>query len=116
MGLIKIEGIRLYAYHGCMEEEGKIGGNYIVDVELETDFDQAMQTDKLSATVDYVKVYGIVKAQMAVRSKLIEHVAGRIAAELRQSFPEIANGKIKVTKLNPPMNGDVEKVCMEVEI
>ena len=79
MQTINIRGIRLYAYHGCMEEEAIIGGDYIVNVQLKGDFSAAAKSDNLNETADYVLVYKIVKEEMAIRSKLIEHVAERIA-------------------------------------
>jgi len=78
MNKILVEGIKVYAYHGCLEEEGKIGCNYIVDVTMETDFMKAAIADDLKQTIDYVTVYTIVKKEMAIRAKLIEHVGLRI--------------------------------------
>ncbi|HEY0029734.1 MAG TPA: dihydroneopterin aldolase [Bacteroidia bacterium] len=112
MNKILVEGIRVYAYHGCLEEEGKIGANYIVDVIMETDFSEAAETDDLSKTIDYVIVYDTVKAQMAIRSKLIEQPAQRIMDELKKQFPSLKKTEVKVTKLNPPMNGNVERVSV----
>jgi dihydroneopterin aldolase len=114
MNKILVEGIKLYAYHGCLEEEAKIGADYIVDVIIETDFKEAAQTDDLTKTIDYVIVYNIVKEQMAVRSKLIEHVAKKISDALKKQFPELQKIEVKVTKLNPPINGQVEKVSVVV--
>lgn len=112
MNKILVEGIKLYAYHGCMEEEGKIGGNYIVDVILETDFLEAAETDDLTKTIDYVVVYNIVKKQMAIRSLLIEHVGKRIITELKKELRGLLKVDLKITKLNPPMNGDVHSVSI----
>jgi len=112
---IGIEGIKLYAYHGCLEEEAKIGANYIVDVYLETDFSKAVKTDDLNQTIDYCVVYEIVKEEMALRSKLIEQVAARIHASISRSFRTVISARVRVTKLSPPMNGNVEKVYVEVE-
>jgi 7,8-dihydroneopterin aldolase/epimerase/oxygenase len=114
MNKILVEGIKLYAYHGCLEEEAVIGSEYIVDIVLETDFTEAAQTDDLSKTIDYVIVYNIAKAQMAIRSKLIEHVAQRILNELKKEFTTLKKTEVKVTKINPPMNGHVEKVSVVV--
>jgi 7,8-dihydroneopterin aldolase/epimerase/oxygenase len=111
---IQVEGIKVYAYHGCLPEEAKIGCNYIVDVMMETDFTEAAKTDDLSKTIDYVTVYTIVKAQMAIRSKLIEQVGQRIVDELRKQLNGIKNLEVKVTKLNPPMNGNVERVSIVI--
>lgn len=112
MNKILVEGIKIYAYHGCLEEEGKIGTNYIVDVTLETDFTEAAKNDDLKKTIDYLIVYDIVKAQMAIRSKLIEQVGQRIVDELKKQFFTLKKVEVKVTKLNPPMNGDVERVSI----
>lgn len=114
MHKILVEGIKLYAYHGCLEEEGRIGADYMVDVVMETDFTLAAQTDDLTKTIDYVIVYQIVKKQMAIRSNLIEQVGQRIVEELKTTFREIHKLEVKVTKLNPPMNGNVEKVSIQI--
>ena len=109
-----VEGIKLYAYHGCMKEEAVIGGNYIVDVCIEADMSKPSKTDNLNDAIDYVTVYEIVKKEMSVRSKLIEHVAQRILNKLKKIFSKAECIEIKVTKLNPPIEGDVEKVCVVV--
>jgi dihydroneopterin aldolase len=115
MHLITVEGINVYAYHGCLEEEGKIGGNYRVDVYMKTNFAEAALLDDLSKTIDYVEVYDIVKAEMAIRSKLIEHVGQRIMDRLQQRIKNLKSCRVRVTKYNPPMNGDIEKVSIEIE-
>lgn len=111
---INIEGIKLYGFHGCLEEEARIGGNYIVDVYITTDFSEAAKTDDLQKTVDYCAVYEIAKREMAVRSKLIEQVCQRIFDRIKSELKGIDVLHVKVTKLVPPMNGDVEKVSVEV--
>ena len=111
---INIEGIKLYAYHGCLEEEAKIGGNYIVDVYITTDISDAAKTDDLTKTIDYCTVYEIAKAEMAIRSKLIEQVCQRIYDKLKSDLKGIKTLHVKLTKLVPPMNGDVEMVSVEV--
>lgn len=115
MGIINVTGIKLYAYHGCLEEEAIIGGQYVVDVKIETDFLRAQVEDDLSQTVDYVTVYNIVKTQMAIRSKLIEHAAALIAGGLIKQIPAIQHVEVTVTKINPPMNGDVKEVSVTVK-
>ncbi len=112
---IAVEGIKLYAYHGCLEEEAKIGGNYVVDVYLETDFSEAAKTDDLTKTIDYCAVFEIVKKEMAIRSKLIENVGIRIHRSVTKTFTNVTKTRVRVTKLGPPMNGNVEKVFVEIE-
>lgn len=114
MHQILVEGIHLYAYHGCLEEEGKIGSNYIVDVTMLTDFTEAAQTDDLTKTIDYVVVYRIAREEMAIRAKLLEQVAQRIVKRLKKEFAQLQKVDVKVTKLNPPMNGNVERVSVVI--
>ncbi len=114
MHKIIVEGIKVFAYHGCLEEEAKSGTHYTVDVWMETDFSEAAKTDDLTKTIDYVTVYDIVKKQMAIRSKLIEQVGQRIVDELKSEFNTLHKLEVKVTKHNPPMNGNVEKVSIVI--
>ena len=113
-GVITVNNIKLYSYHGCLEEEALIGGNYIVDVEIFTDYSLAAQNDDLSATVDYCDVYQIVKREMKIRSKLIEHAAERIANSLKKEISGINNVNVRLTKIAPPVNGDVGSVSVVI--
>ncbi len=112
---INIEGIKLYAYHGCLDEEAKIGGNYIVDVYVITDFTLASKNDNLNETIDYCAIYEISKVEMAIRSKLIEQVCYRIFNQIKSKFTTIKQLHVKITKLLPPMNGNVESVSVEIK-
>ncbi len=109
---IEVNGIKLYGFHGCLEEEGLIGGNYVVDISLTTDFQVAAETDTLENTIDYVIVNQIVKKEMAIRSKLIEHVGHRILLGLKNSIENMHAVRIKITKICPPINGDVDNVAI----
>lgn len=112
---IAIEGIKIYAYHGCLDEEARIGGNYIIDIYLQTDFTEAAKTDDLTKTIDYCAIYELTKKEMATRAKLIEQVAMRIHTAILKNFATVVKARVRLTKLNPPINGDVEKVFVEVE-
>lgn len=116
MGIIHINGIRIRAYHGCLDEEAVIGGDYIVNAELHCDLRKAAASDDLNDTIDYVAVYNIVKEEMAIRSKLIEQVAKRIIDRMKKDFPALEGGSVTVVKLRPPMNGDVEQVSVTLAI
>jgi dihydroneopterin aldolase len=111
-GLISINDIRLYAFHGCLAEEAAIGGNYIVDVMIFTDYTEAAKSDDLSMTVDYCAVYEIVKREMKIRSKLIEHAAQRIADSLKKEIPAIERIEVRLTKIAPPVNGEIGSVSV----
>lgn len=102
-----IEDIRLHAYHGCLEEEGRIGGKYRIDIKATADFNDCADTDDLTKTVDYVIVYDLVKAEMAIRSKLIETVAKRIALKLKEQYDWVDGWEVSLTKFNPPVGGNL---------
>ena len=111
-GIISVNDIHLFAYHGCLPEEATIGGNYIVDVKIFTDYSNASMNDGLSETVDYCMVYEIVKREMAIRSKLIEHAARRIAEALKKEINRIDKVEVVLTKIAPPVNGAVGSVSV----
>lgn len=109
MGVIEIKGIRVFAYHGCLEEEALIGGEYVVDVRAEADLREAERTDRLACTVDYGRVAAIVQQQMAIRSQLIEHVCRRILDAMKAEWSWVVHWQVRVVKLRPPILGDVEE-------
>jgi dihydroneopterin aldolase len=111
MGIINVSGIRLHAYHGCLPEEARLGTEYRVDISVNTDFSASEKSDQLSDTVDYCDIYAIVKTEMEIRSKLIEHVCRRILDKLVHQFAG-ARIEVKVTKFRPPIQGDVESVSV----
>ena len=69
MGTIKLQNIRTFSFHGCLEEEAKIGSDYRVDLEIKSDLRKSSVTDELKDTVDYVLLNKIVVEEMAIRSK-----------------------------------------------
>ena len=112
MGKIILKDIKVYAFHGCMEEEELIGSDYIVNLEVETDMHQPANSDLLEDAVDYVLLNGIVKEEMLIRSRLLEHIAQRIIDRILKQFPMVKNIEVKVAKQNPPIGGDVREVCV----
>ncbi len=115
MGTIKLQNIRTFSFHGCLEEEAKIGSDYRVDLDIKTDLRKSSQTDELKDTVDYVLLNTIVEEEMAIRSKLLEHVASRIITRIFKEVPSVSRIVLGVSKLNPPIGGDVEAVTIEME-
>jgi 7,8-dihydroneopterin aldolase/epimerase/oxygenase len=115
MGKIKLTNIRIFSYHGCLLEESKIGSNYRVDLEIETDLSKSELSDELKDTVDYVLLNQIVVNEMAIRANLLEHVARRIIDSSLLKIPALTFIKVGVSKLNPPIGGDVQEVTIEIE-
>ena len=105
--MVKIEliGLEFFAYHGVYSEEQKSGNNFIVDLSVKGNFDNAVQDDNLDGTIDYEKLYAVIADEMQTRSKLLEHVAGRITDRIVKGHPEIKEINVAIEKLNPPING-----------
>lgn len=112
MGSIKIKNIKLYSYHGCLAEEGKIGSDYRVDLKVKGDLALSAKTDELKDTIDYVHLNKIVKEEMAVRSKLLETVAERIINRVLSELLIVQKVSVSVSKINPPMGGNVGEVTV----
>ena len=114
MGTISIEGMEFFAYHGHFKEEQIIGTRFTVDLFMDTDTREAEETDNLAKTVNYQAVYGLVAQEMAVKSHLLENVARRVLNRIMREFPQLTASRIKMSKMNPPVGGKVEKVCIEL--
>ncbi|HTG64980.1 MAG TPA: dihydroneopterin aldolase [Flavobacterium sp.] len=115
METIKLKNIRTFSYHGCLVEEGKIGSEYTVNLEIKANLQQSTQSDELVDTVDYVHLNRIVVEEMAIRSKLLEHVAKRINKRVLAELPMVMKTIVEVSKINPPIGGDVESVTLILE-
>lgn len=115
MGIIKLENIRTFSYHGCLIEESKIGSKYKIDLEIKTDLRISAESDLLSDTVDYVLLNQIVVEEMAIRAALLEHVAHRIIKRIFEESAAVSRVKVAVSKLNPPIGGDVAAVTIVME-
>ncbi|MDA0200494.1 MAG: dihydroneopterin aldolase [Bacteroidetes bacterium] len=115
MGKVILKNIRIYAFHGCMEEEEKIGSDYIVNLKVDAPMEMASRTDELEDAVDYVSLNAIVKEEMSVRSKLLEHVAQRIVDKIMGQFDEVESVEVSVAKQNPPIGGDMDEVCIRLK-
>ena len=111
---ITLKNVRVYAYHGCLHEEAQIGSWYQVDMTIWADLSQSIESDKLQDTIDYVRLNRIIEEQMAIRSALLEHVAGRILQVVNTEFQNIISLEIEVAKINPPTGGHVEQVSVKI--
>lgn len=112
MGLIQIENMEFYAYHGHFKEEQIVGNRFLVDLTIETDMQVPAKSDDLKDALNYQIAYNIVKEEMQIKSHLLEHIAGRILDSLYNSFDTIKIATVKVSKMNPPMGGKMEKVSV----
>ena len=114
MGIIRVTNIRVYAFHGCLVEESKIGSEYRVDVAVKANLQPSSTSDDLQDTVDYVHINKIVKEEMAIRSKLLEHVAKRVLDRIFDEIAIVTEATVEVSKINPPIGGNVQMVTIEM--
>ena len=115
-GIIELLGMHFTAFHGCLEEEKECGNEFVVDFRCRYGIKQAALEDDLSLTLDYSKVYDIVAAQMALPSDLLENVAARIFDAILEAHPDIEEMEVKVTKLNPPVNGPTDSASVTLTL
>lgn len=112
MSLISLENMEFFAYHGCFAEEQVIGTRFLVDLHLEVSTEKAELTDDLHKTVNYLTVYQLVKAEMEIKSHLLEHVGRRILNAVKAHYPDVHHAEVKVSKLNPPLGGKLGSVSL----
>lgn len=115
MGLIRIEGMEFYAFHGHYQEEQKVGNRFLVDLVMETDMTKPSESDSLKDAVNYQAAYEIVKKQMEKKSYLLENIAGRILSAIHAELDGVKKVVVKVSKLNPPIGGKISSVSVELE-
>ena len=114
MGLITVEGIRVFAYHGHLPEEAKLGGHFIVNIWVTADTTKVEKSDDLNDTVDYVKIIEIVKQQMAIRSDMIEHPARRIVDAILP-LQKVQKVKVEVQKIAPQIDATFDKISVTIK-
>ncbi len=116
MGLIQLEGMEFWAYHGLYSGEEQIGNRFSVDVELELDVTKAGETDDVSHTLDYYEVYVLVKEHMAVRHRCLESVSHTICKAIYHRYGNVGVVRVRVCKHNPPFGGLTQRACVRQEL
>jgi 7,8-dihydroneopterin aldolase/epimerase/oxygenase len=112
MGLIQIENMEFYSFHGHFKEERIVGNKFLVNLTIETDMKIPAESDNLKDAVNYQRIYEIVKQQMELKSHLLEHIAGRILDSIYAEMKGISSVTVKVSKMNPPMGGKIGSVSV----
>lgn len=115
MGRIEIEGMEFYAFHGHYDVEQVVGNRFLVDLSLDTDITKASESDQLEDTINYQEVFQLIKEEMEIKSHLLENVAGRIMKRLFSTYEHLGKARIKVSKLNPPLGGEISSVSVVIE-
>ena len=114
MGLIKLEHMEFYAFHGHFKEEQIVGNKFLVDVSIDADLEKPAKSDRLEDTLNYHKAYQIIRLEMTKKSHLLENIASRILDALYSNFDNIQSATVKISKLNPPIGGRMN--CVSVTL
>jgi len=112
MDIVQLEGIEFYAFHGCYKEERLVGNKFIVDISIETECKVASETDNIKDALNYQHVYDLVKKEMDIKSHLLENIAKRIIDIIYLNFKLINKITVKISKVNPPVGGKMNKVSV----
>ncbi len=113
-GLIEIEGMEFYAYHGHYQEEQIVGNKFLLNLSIETDCSKAAHSDDINDAVNYQTAYKIIREQMKIKSFLLENIANRILDALYENLNGIEKITIKISKINPPMGGKIKQVSVSL--
>ncbi len=111
--IIEVEGIRLRAFHGVSAQENKVGNIFVVSVGIR--YAYKYMSDEISDTINYADIIEIVKNDMSISSKLIEHAASRIHDSLIRKWNGITGGYIKIEKLHPPINDEIKSAAVTLK-
>lgn len=112
MGIIHIESMEFYAFHGHYKEEQIVGNKFLVDLMIETDMKKASASDELQDAVNYQTAYKLVKREMEKKSKLLENIAGRILDSIHSELQGVTKVTVTIRKMNPPMGGKMRSVSI----
>ena len=113
---IFIDSLRLHAYHGVMEQEQRVGGDFLVSLRVSYDISRAMDSDDVNDTLNYADVCRLIKQEMSLPSKLLEHAAARIAKAVFDHYPQSMAIDLRLTKLNPPMGADCDGASVDIHV
>ncbi|MEG1634947.1 MAG: dihydroneopterin aldolase [Rikenellaceae bacterium] len=114
--VIEIEKMEVYAYHGCYEAEKIVGNRFEIYLRVECDASRSALTDKVTDTVSYLDLFATVKREMLIGSNILENVAYRVLTAIKNEFPAVEKVRIKISKLNPPLGGDIERVSVTMDL
>lgn len=115
MVIIKLNDIKIRAFHGVLEQENIVGNNFLLDVTLYCDCNDALHTDNINDTVSYADIYFLIKEEMSKKSNLLEHVCFRILDRIKKEYKTVKRVVVKITKENPPIGGDIRSASVEID-
>jgi dihydroneopterin aldolase len=112
---IRLKDIQIYAYHGALEEERRLGQLFELDCEVTGDFGRGGSGDDLYWTVDYTLLYQeLQRAFLAKSYQLLETCGAELATAVLAKFRSVDEVVIRVRKPHVPMGGVIGGVEVEI--
>lgn len=112
---IKIDRLRIHAFHGVLPQEKRVGADFYVTLVATAEVsEEALLHDRLVGTVDYGMLVRVVQHEMAIPSNLLEHVAMRMASAVLRTFPTVLRISILLKKENPPLGVQSEGIGVKI--
>lgn len=116
-GLIELQEMEFYAFHGCTDTEKKVGNRFMVNLWMEYDASKPAETDNIKDALNYQTAYEVVAEQMKITSSLLENVCKRILDALFQKFPEqLMSAQVDISKMSPPMGGKMKAATVTMRL
>jgi 7,8-dihydroneopterin aldolase/epimerase/oxygenase len=112
MDHLVLNNMQFHAFHGVYEQEQKVGNTYIVDLKIGADLSLPCKTDQLKDSINYASIFAEIQEEMKNRCNLIEHLAENLCQRIKRTFLNIQSIEIKVTKINPPLQGQIDSVSV----
>lgn len=103
---ISLEQLQFHSFIGLYPEEKVLGSDFLLDIHVRIN-ENDQPIDTLSETVDYAKVYELIKEEMSKSYQLLETVAQKCLLSVKETWPQIAEAEIILRKMNPPLPGEV---------
>ncbi len=101
MFTIHLNNLQFYSHHGIHEEERILGNEYEVDVDVQ--FDEKKPITKIDETINYVKIFELIKQRMHIPTALLETVAQDLADQIYLTDTRIRSISVTIEKKNPPI-------------
>jgi len=115
MTTIELAGLAVFAHHGYLEEERRLGQRFLVDLWVDVD-ETATASDRLEETVDYRGLAGLVQEIFAgPELLLLERLAGAVADGVLARFPTVERVRVRVRKPDVVLDPPVEHSAVIVE-
>lgn len=115
--IIEINNLKMQAFHGVLPQEHIVGNLFSISISLQTDFSMAMDNDSLDDTISYAEVAEVIKEEMLIPSKLLEHVGGRIVKHIQDRWGSKIKGiDLRIEKLSPPIGLDIDNCAVRIII